>query len=464
MHLYFPSVRGARLRASGVALSLAVGLAATLVSAPISAANGLPPAPGTTAVPGATIIGEQWLTERTLELTVDSPSFTAPAKVEVMLPTGYAADPTRSWPATYFLNGTNGDSTKFRTLLDGEKLTDSYPSIVISPSGNSGYWSDWYNNGAGGPPMYETFVTQQLIPLIDTNFRTLKDRAHRAILGESMGGYGTLMLAARHPDLFVAASSLSGAVDTNWVPGAAVATASPALDTAIPDSIYGPRATNEVNWRGHNPVDLAENLGSVDVQLYTGNGTLGTNEISQPTAPAGCAVESGIIQPETQNLHNALVAQGIPHKYTTYNWGCHSLPLVKYEIAESLPRFAEVFAKNAPAPVTFDYRSTAPAFTTFGWSVTADPNRAAEFLDLHDVSSTGFTITGSGTTQVTTPPIFRGNKPLTVLINGTPTTLSPDSAGRITVSVDLGQPDPAQQYTLGATTNLRTSVISFLSK
>ena len=389
MHLYFPSVRGARLRASGVALSLAVGLAATLVSAPISAADGLPPAPGTTAVPGATIIGEQWLTERTLELTVDSPSFTAPAKVEVMLPTGYAADPTRSWPATYFLNGTDHDQSLFRTSYNGEALTSSYDSIVISPSGNSGYWSDWYNNGAGGPPMYETFVTQQLIPLIDTNFRTLKDRAHRAILGDSMGGYGTLMLAARHPDLFVAASSLSGAVDTNWVPGAAVATASPALDTAIPDSIYGPRATNEVNWRGHNPVDLAENLGSVDVQLYTGNGILGTNEISQPTAPA---------------------------------------------------------------------------FTTFGWSVTADPNRAAEFLDLHDVSSTGFTITGSGTTQVTTPPIFRGNKPLTVLINGTPTTLSPDSAGRITVSVDLGQHDPAQQYTLGATTNLRTSVISFLSK
>ena len=463
MHLQFPSVPNARVSVVGVAVSAVLGLGAALVSAPVSVAEDLPPASGTTAVSGARIIGQQWLTERTLELTVDSPSFTAPVQVEVMLPHGYAADTSRSWPVTYFLNGTNGDRTKFRTLLDGERLTGSYPSIVVSASGDVGYWSDWYNNAAGGPPMYETFVTEQLIPLIDANFRTFKDRAHRAVLGESMGGYGTLMLAARNPDLFVAASSLSGAVDTNWLPGTALHTVSPVIGTAIPDSIYGPRATNEVNWRGHNPVDLAANLRTLDIQLYTGNGILGESEISnEPNALAFCPVESGIILPETQSLHNTLLGQGIPHKYTAYDWGCHSLTLVKHEIAESLPRFTEVFAKNTPAPTTFDYRSTAPEFSVFDWSVTADPNRAAEFLDLRSVSNTGFTITGSGTTRITTAPIFRGNKPVTVLVNGRPATLRPDNTGRITVTVDLGQPNHDQQYTLGAITNLRTSVISFL--
>ncbi|MCT9623966.1 hypothetical protein HWD94_02365 [Pseudarthrobacter equi] len=432
------------------------------MSASVSVAGDLPPAPATTAVSGATVMGQQWLTERTLELTVDSPSFTAPVKVEVMLPHGYVADTSRSWPVTYFLNGTNHDQSLLRTGYNGEALTTSYASIVVSPSGDAGYWSDWYNNAAGGPPMYETFVTEQLIPLIDANFRTLKDRAHRAILGDSMGGYGTLMLAARNPDLFVAASSLSGAVDTNWLPGAVANTISPALETAIPDSIYGPRATNEVNWRGHNPVDLAANLRTVDIQLYTGNGILGEKELSDPYAPTGCATEAGVIQPETQSLHNTLVAQGIPHKYVPYNWGCHSSAMFQQQITDSLPRFTEVFAKNTPAPAIFDYRSTAPKFGLFDWSVSADPNRAAEFLDLRSVSNSGFTITGSGTTQVTTPPIFRGNKAVTVLINGTPTTLRPDSTGRITVTVDLGQANQDQQYTLGATTNLRTSVISFL--
>ena len=462
MHLKPSSVHRTHLGAVGLALSAVLGLTATLASAPVSVADDLPPATGTTAVPGARIIGQQWLTQRTLELTVNSPSFTAPVKVEVTLPNGYADDPTRAWPVTYFLDGTGGDQTMFRTKYDGEALSASYPSMVVSPKGDAGYWSDWYNNAAGGPPMYETFVTQQLIPLIDANFHTKADRAHRAVLGASMGGYGTLMLAARHPDLFGAASSLSGAVDSNWVPGSAVLSASPVLDTAIPDSIYGPRATNEVNWRGHNPADLAANLRTVDLQLYTGNGILGTNEISDRDALQGCALEGGIIQPETQSLHNTLVGLGVPHKYAAYNWGCHTASMFKQEIAETLPRFSEVFAKNTPIPATFDYRSIAPEFSLFDWSVTADPNRATEFLDLRNVGNTGFTITGSGTTRITTPPIFPGNKPVTVLINGTATILRPDSAGRITITVDLGQPDQDQQYTLGATTNLRASVINFL--
>ena len=462
MHLHFPSVRGARSGVLGIALSAVLGLTGTLVSAPVSVAEDLPPVTGTTAVAGARIIGQQWLTQRTLELTVDSPSFASPVQVEVTLPNGYAEDATRSWPVTYYLIGTNGDQTMFRTRYDGEALSASYPSIIVSPRGDAGYWSDWYNNAAGGPPMYETFVTQQLIPLIDTNFRTLKDRAHRAILGDSMGGYGTLMLAARRPDLFVAASSLSGAVDTNWLPGAAVHTISPVLDTAIPDSIYGPRATNEVNWRGHNPVDLAANLRTVDLQVYTGNGILGASEVGDPSGPSGCALEAGIVEPESRSLHNTLVGLGVPHKFAAYDWGCHTPAMFQQQIVESLPRFAEVFAKNTPVPTTFDYRSIAPDFSLFDWSITADPNRATEFLDLRNVSNTGFTITGSGTTRITTPPIFRGNKPVTVLINGAPTTLNPDSAGRITITVDLGPANQDQQYTLGATTNLRTKVISLL--
>ncbi|MFE4079128.1 alpha/beta hydrolase [Paenarthrobacter sp. YIM B13468] len=462
MPLKFTSVYSARMGVMAVAFSAVLGLSGLLVAAPVSVAEDLPAEPGSTAVSGARIIGQRWLTQRTLEFTVASPSFTAPVQVEVILPTEYGEDSSRSWPVTYYTNGTNHDQTLFRTTYNGEALTSSYPSLLVASRGDAGYWSDWYNNGAGGPPMYETFVTKQLIPLIDANFRTLNDRAYRAILGDSTGGYGALMLAARNPDLFVAASSLSGAVDTNWLPGAAVHSISPVLDTAIPDSIYGPRITNEVNWRGHNPVDLAANLRTVDLQFYTGNGILGASEISEPTASTGCPLEAGIILPETQSLHNALVGQGIPHKYSAYSWGCHSPAMFQQQIAESLPRFTEVFARNTPAPATFDYRSTDPEFSRFDWSVTADPDRAAEFLSLRSVSNTGFTITGSGATRITTPAIFHGNKPLTVLVNGVPTTLRPDNTGRITVTVDLGQPNQHQQYTLGATTTLRTSVVSFL--
>jgi S-formylglutathione hydrolase FrmB len=450
------------VRASVMALGLVLGVGTALVPAPVWATEDLPPVSGTTAVAGAKIVGQQWLTQRTLQLTVASPSFSAPVQVEVMLPVGYSAEPTRRWPVTYFLGGTGDDQSTLRTAQNGEALTTSYQSIVVSPYGTGGYWSDWYNNGAGGPPKYETFVTQQLIPLIDANFRTLADRGHRAILGESMGGYGALMTAARHPELFAAASSLSGAVDTNWIPGAVLASGTPLFDLAMPDSIYGPRATNEVNWRGHNPTDLAANLGSVDVQLFTGNGALGAKEIGDPTAPAFCSLEAGIIHPETLSLHSALDSRGVPHKLTTYDWGCHTNAMFSQEIVDSLPRFTEVFAKNTAAPTSFDYRSIEPSFNIFGWAVKADPQRAAEFLDLSDVSNSGLTVTGSGLTRITTPPIFRGLKPVTVLINGEASTVQPDHTGRISLDVNLGQPNQDQQYTFGATTTLHTSVINFL--
>lgn len=430
------------------------------VAAPASGQEGPAPMPGTTPVAGATIVGQRWLTQRTLELTVSTPSFIEPVQVEIVLPTGYSADASRRWPSTYYLNGTNGNQTWFRTVYAGEALTASYPSIVVVPSGHAGYWSDWYNGGVGGPPMYETFVTEQLIPLVDANFRTMPVRAQRAVIGESMGGYGAMMLAARHPDLFTAVSSLSGAPDTNWLFGAAALSISSTIDLAPPDSIYGPRATQEVRWRGHNPTDLAANLGSLDVQLYTGNGVLGEQE-KDPVTPAFCAVEAGVIEPETRSAHLALVGLGIPHLFKVYDWGCHSPELIQQEIADSLPRFAQLFTQDGPLPAQFDYRSIEPRFDVFGWTVLADPSRALEFLDLHDVSSAGFTITGSGSTRVTTPPLFRGAAPVMVLVNGVATRVTPDRAGRLAIDVDLGPADRDQQYTLGAVTNRQSAVVRF---
>src|SRR3954471_24727289 len=103
----------------------------------------------------------------------------------------------------------------FNSFVHGVKLAASFPSIVVSPNGDSGYWSDWFNNGLFGPPKYETYVIRQLIPIIDARFRTLPRRSARAVMGISMGGSGSMMFAARHPDLFAAAASLSGAVDSN---------------------------------------------------------------------------------------------------------------------------------------------------------------------------------------------------------------------------------------------------------
>src|SRR5947209_1626986 len=149
---------------------------------------------------------------RGVDLTISTPAFTAPTHVQVFLPAGYDADPTRRWPVIYYLHGTDGDPTRFNAWYGD--LIGGFPAIFVAPDGGiSGYYSDWYNGGSGGPPMYETYDLDQLIPLIDGNFRTIAGRAGRAVIGESMGGYGVMTYAVRHPDLFAAAVSMSGFVD-----------------------------------------------------------------------------------------------------------------------------------------------------------------------------------------------------------------------------------------------------------
>jgi S-formylglutathione hydrolase FrmB len=405
----------------------------------------------------AQVIEEQQVAPRVVELTIGTSAFAAPTKVQVILPTGYDTEPTRQWPVTYFTAGTSNRYNSFNDALDGTNLTAGFPSIIVSPDANSGYWSDWYNGGAFGPPMYETFVIDQLIPLIDARFRTVADRSHRAIFGISMGGYGAMMLAARHPDLFAAAASLSGAVDSNLPANGSVLSLSSTFDGAPVDAIYGPRITQEVRWRGHNPVDLADNLDGLDLTVLTANGTLNPEigEGDDPNDALSCAVEKGVHQAGV-NLHERLTKLGIDHEWKDYGAGCHSLQNFTREVTYAVGALAETFSNPPARPKEIDYRSIEPDFDVWGWSVKADPARALEFLRLRG-SRTGVRLDGSGRTRITTPAWFRGLK--RVDVNGRP--FSPKADGRLRFTVELGPAHTAQQFTPGAARNMRSRRVSF---
>ena len=91
-----------------------------------------------------------------------------------------------------------------------------------------------------------------------------------------MGGFGTFTYASRHPDLFTAALSLSGAVDpTTRRDRPGVIDAISAQRRRAARLAVGPAETQEVRWRAHNPHDLAENLRGLALWLRTGNGEPG---------------------------------------------------------------------------------------------------------------------------------------------------------------------------------------------
>lgn len=398
---------------------------------------------------------------RVVELTIVTPAFAAPTKVDVDLPVGYASDPARRWPVTYVLAGTMNTYASFNHVVDGLGLTRSFPSIVVSPNGDSGYWSDWYNAGAGGPPMYETYVVDQLVPLIDAHFRTIPTREQRAIAGISMGGYGSMMLAAEHPDLFADAATLSGAVDSNLPTLAAALSVSPTFQGGTVDAIYGPRATQAVRWHGHNPTDLASNLRGLNLQVRSADGVpapgIGENPASADTV--SCFVEGGVYM-GTVDFHRALQALGIPHLYRDYGPGCHTVANFTREIADTIAVFARQFAHPPARPMSFSLASIQPHFGVYGWEVRTDRRRALEFLQLTGVSRRGLTLTGSGTTSVTTAPLFTGVHQV-LLTGAEQRAVTPDLSGRITFTVDLGAADTDQQYTLTAMTRQVRRTVTF---
>jgi poly(hydroxyalkanoate) depolymerase family esterase len=91
---------------------------------------------------------------RVIELTVKTPAFAQPTHVDVDLPVGYWAHPRKRWPVTYFLAGIMNTYASLNSVVDGVALTRHFPSIVVSPNGDSGWWSNWYNGGKGGVPEY----------------------------------------------------------------------------------------------------------------------------------------------------------------------------------------------------------------------------------------------------------------------------------------------------------------------
>jgi enterochelin esterase family protein len=91
-------------------------------------------------------------------------------------------------------------------LIDAGKIA---PMIVVMPDCFTHYGGSQYiNSTATGN--YEDYLTEEIVPFVDGNFSTIADKNSRAVMGKSSGGYGALIMAMRHAELFGLACSTSG--------------------------------------------------------------------------------------------------------------------------------------------------------------------------------------------------------------------------------------------------------------
>ncbi len=139
----------------------------------------------------------------------------------VYLPAGYDSSADR-YPVLYLLHGAWGNDRDWSEKGTMKELTDlaikngtAVPMIVVMPDARG------VDENFGGERMgyfsvpgwdYERYFFDELMPHIDSTYRTIPDKKHRAIAGLSMGGGGTVVYAQKHPDLWAAACSLSGLV------------------------------------------------------------------------------------------------------------------------------------------------------------------------------------------------------------------------------------------------------------
>jgi S-formylglutathione hydrolase FrmB len=411
--------------------TLLAGVVAALLLVPASAgANPL------------TLVEQHAIDSRLSELTFHTPSVTGDTKVRVLVPENYDPSGKTRYPMLFLLHGAADDYKSWTDKGNAEAATKSLNAIVVMPdSGTGAGYTDWYNNGAFGPPEWETYHLYQLLPWIDDHYPTIGRRSGRAIAGLSMGGYGTMEYSARRPDLFAAAAAFSPAVDLTS-PGLLVVNQASELSGSTP--AYGFYGTEEIRTRGKNPVDLAENLRGIDLTMRTGNGQPGG-----PGGDTGDPVEAEVHQ-EAINLHNRLNELAIPHVFDDYGAGGHAWYYWQRDLVQLVRDLPAVFADPPARPRSITYKTIDSDFSVYGWHVTID-RPALEFAKLGDATRRGFSLAGSGKAVVTTARIAKPGTTLLATVttaDGTKSTtpLTADGNGRVRVNVPLGPGNPDQEY------------------
>jgi putative tributyrin esterase len=132
-----------------------------------------------------------------------------PLPYRVLLPSDYETV-SRRYPVLYLLHGLTGNENDWVMRSRLTEYAARYHLIIIMP----GVGDTWYANSATDPrARYEDVIINDLIPYVDSHYRTVASREGRAIAGLSMGGLGAMKFALRYPQLFAFAGSFSGAFD-----------------------------------------------------------------------------------------------------------------------------------------------------------------------------------------------------------------------------------------------------------
>jgi len=263
----------------------------------------------------------------------------------------------------YYLHGLGGNETNWveNGKLDAAADQLGLAAIVVMPDGDDDFYIDSrapidygqcmkdgsglfvperkpYDTACVHTRNYETYIVKDLVGWVDGHYRTIARRDGRGVAGLSMGGFGAMELALRHPDEFAAAGSHSGAIALLYRGPRPFAPGKTELNTDV--SHWGEQAgpigawihrifgDDLAEWKAHDVVELATKLGPGKVALYF-----------------DCGTEDGFaLHDNVQYVHEALDARHIEHAFFL-GPGKHDFAFWSARVASSLAFLRDHTAK-----------------------------------------------------------------------------------------------------------------------
>lgn len=283
---------------------------------------------------GAWVVTATRLDDRLVELTVHSPAVGHDVGVRLLLPPDYDRFPHKTWPVLYLLHGCCDGDTGFRSWTnktDVEELSAHTNMLIVMPEGGpAGFYSDWRSG-----PQWETFHLTELRRIIEHDYRS---NEKRVVAGLSMGGFGALSYAARHPGFFRAVASFSGVADPTYQ---GTRSTKVVLDIvrgtgADPLGLWGDPVANAEVWAAHNPYDLAQRLRGTKVYVSAGNGQAG------PFDPPNSGVDGleQLLGEQSVAVADRLRGYGVDVRTDFYGPGHHAWPYWERALHQSFPMLA----------------------------------------------------------------------------------------------------------------------------
>ena len=151
-------------------------------------------------------VREEWKTFHSAAMEGNLEGNTADREVLVLTPPGYDENTDKHYPVVYFLHGYFGSPKGYQQLIHFKEAMEAAAAagnelILVVPNGDSKMKGGFYSSG---PTVgdYEDMVAHDLVEWVDANYRTIPDRESRGLAGHSMGGYGTIRVAMKHPGIF----------------------------------------------------------------------------------------------------------------------------------------------------------------------------------------------------------------------------------------------------------------------